>query len=254
VDPASFDTLCAAIEGLGWSRRVVPMLAPRAADLVFVHSATFIHPQWPCDLDVHFSFPGFLTDAPAAFEALWQTRTRVAVASVGVSTPGLTGQALVVGLHALRDANRPASQDDLAHLAALLPQALDDSGRAALAELAVAAGAQESARAILECAGVDLAPPGPETPALRAWRVRQEFAPIPGSMWWVELRRARWRERPRILTRAVFFPRELLVGTESDSASRTRIAQLHLRRWGRGLRALPHALRILGRVDRSADD
>ncbi len=63
VDPASFETLCAAIEGLGWIRRHAPMPVPRAADLAFDHSAHFIHEQWPCDLDLHFSFPGFFADA-----------------------------------------------------------------------------------------------------------------------------------------------------------------------------------------------
>src|SRR5689334_4083770 len=58
VDPASFATLCEAIEGLGWIRRVVPTHVPRAADVLFDHSAHFIHPQWPCDLDVHYLFPG----------------------------------------------------------------------------------------------------------------------------------------------------------------------------------------------------
>ncbi|HEV7171578.1 MAG TPA: hypothetical protein VGN50_01660, partial [Pedococcus sp.] len=71
VDPASFETLCAAIEGVAWVRRHAPMPVSRAADLAFDHSAHFIHEEWPCDLDVHFCFPGFFADPPAVFDALW---------------------------------------------------------------------------------------------------------------------------------------------------------------------------------------
>jgi hypothetical protein len=254
VDPASFEALCAAIEGLGWIRRVVPTHVPRAADVVFDHSAHFIHAQWPCDLDLHYLFPGFLADPSIVFQALWASRTEVAVAGVSVDAPNLAGQALIVGLHALRDLDRPGSAQDLAHLADVLPSALDESGRAALAEVAVETGARESAREVLTYAGVRTEPLAEASPELRAWRVRQEFGTTSGSFWLVELTRAPWRERPRVVADAVLPPRELLLSSHlAMTATRPQIAWLHLRRWGRGLRALPRAIKILGELRGSAD-
>jgi hypothetical protein len=254
VDPASFDTLCAAIEGLGWLRRHPALPVPRAADLAFDHSAHFIHQLWPCDLDLHYLFPGFLADPSTVFQALWAARTEVAVAGVPVNTPDLAGQALVVGLHALRDLDRPGSEEDLAHLARVLPSSLDDAGRAALAQLAVDTGAQDSAREVLAGAGLAPKPSAKASPELRAWQLRKQFGTTSGSLWLVELTRAPWRQRARVLAHAILPPREVLLSSHLvATATRGQVAGLQVRRWGRGLRALPRALRILGQLRGSAD-
>ncbi|WP_195908056.1 nucleotidyltransferase family protein [Nostocoides sp. HKS02] len=255
VDPAAFDRLCLAIEAAGWFRRFVPLPVHRAADLAFDHSGHFIREGWPCDLDVHFLFPGFLAEPQVVFEALWERRTTTVVAGRSVTTPDVLGHALVVALHALRDVGRPWSREDLDHLENTLGSTLDDGGREALGRLAAATGSDQSARALLERVGVALPPPPREqSPALAAWRVRQEFGTVSGSLWLVELRRARWRERPRILLHAVVPPREQLLSAHlAPAASRREIARLHAARWGRGVRALPRAMTILRKVRRSAD-
>lgn len=249
VDPRLFAALCAAIDGLGWNRRFVESPLPHTADVAFEHSAHFIHEQWPCDLDVHFLFPGFLAEPTAVFDALWDARVETEIAGVLVPTPDLAGHALVVGLHALRDPSKPVSQGDLAHLTTVLTQSLDDAGRAHLLELSVATGSHDSARTMLEAAGLTGLPPAIPSPELTAWQFRQEFGMVSGSLWMIELRRASWRERPRVVAKAIVPPRELLVSSHlAASATRRQLAILHTRRWLRGLRALPRALPALRRA------
>lgn len=253
VDPDSFEAFCVAIDGLGWTRRFAESPLPHTADVAFDHSAHFIHEQWPCDLDVHFLFPGFLAEPSAVFDALWRARVETEIAGVLVPTPDLAGHALVVGLHALRDLSKPVSQGDLTHLTEVTRQSLDDAGRAHLRDLAIATGSQDSARAMLEAAGLTGLPPAIPSPELTAWQFRQDFGGVSGSLWLLELRRASWRERPRVVAQAIVPPRELLLSSHlAPSATRRELAILHARRWLRGLRALPRALPALRRTQSSA--
>lgn len=194
ADRAGFVTLCAALEDCGWQRRIVGTGLRHAADLTFEHSAHFIHPQWPCDLDVHFSFPGFLAPEAEVFEALWATRTTVEVAGRAVPSPSTSGQALVVALHALRDPDKSTSQQDLATLKTAA-SSWPPGTLTRLAELAVATGASDSARSFLADVGAPLAPSDPRHAArLADWRERQRGLGR-STIWLVELRRAPWKDK-----------------------------------------------------------
>ena len=248
ADRAGFVALCAALEGSGWQRRNTVTGLRHAADLAFEHSAHFIHPEWPCDLDVHFSFPGFLAPEAEVFESLWEARTTVEVAGRAVPTPSAAGQALVVALHALRDPDKSSSQQDLAQLEAAVatwpPHAV-----AQLADLAVATGASDSAGSFLEDVGAAVATDDPRYAArLADWRARQQGFGR-STMWLVELRRSPWKERPGALRRALLPPREYLVSSHlTADLTRSRLALLHLRRWGRALASLPRALSRAARL------
>ena len=247
VDPASFDAVCTALDS-GWTRRFPPMPVVLAADVSFDHSAHFIRADWPCDLDIHFNFPGFLADPTVVFEALWAHRTAVQIAGHEVTAPDLLGQALVVALHALRDPDQPNSAADLLHLEGIL-DTIGATEQRELLELARDTGSLDTAAQVLPMHG-----DGPsmdrsaQTGQLMAWRVRQDFGAVAGAMWLVELRRTPWPRKPRVLWRAIVPPREALVSPHlMDDLSGADLALLHLRRWMRGLRALPRAARILGR-------
>jgi len=244
VDPAGFDRLCEAIRAAGWQQRLSADPGLRHVDDVsFDHSTHFIHDEWPCDLDVHFNFPGFLKPADRVFEALWARHTTVEVAGVRVTTPDLLGQALVVALHALRDPDKPASRADLAHLAATLGHDLDDTGKQELADLALATGSEVTVRALLESVGAPVPEPSPESRASAdAWAFRQDVGSRSGVVWLIELARTPWPERPALLRRALFPPRDVLLSSYLASrATRRELAVLHARRWARGIRALPSA-------------
>jgi hypothetical protein len=248
ADRTGFVALCTALEGCGWQRRNAGTGLRHAADLAFEHSAHFIHPEWPCDLDVHFSFPGFLAPEAEVFESLWAARTTVEIAGRQVSSPSVPGQALVVALHALRDPDKGTSQEDLATLGAAVPTWPPDT-LTQLADLAVATGASDSASPFLEEVGAAVATSDRRYAArLADWRARQQGFGR-STMWLVELRRSPWKDKPGTLLRAILPPREYLVGSHlAADLGRGRLMLLHLQRWGRALASMPRALRRAARL------
>lgn len=254
VEPPAFASLCAALESAGWVLRAPIGSLRHAGDLAFDHSAHYIHIDWPCDLDVHYNFPGFLAEPDRVFDALWQRRTLVDVAAQAIPTPDVLGQALVVGLHALRDPQRPQSLDDLEHVAKALDPTPGAGSVTAFAELARATGSAETARPLLERLGAPTQSTGPTEPAeqLLAWRRRQEFSEAAGSLWLVAFSEAPWHRRPGVLLRAAFPPREVLLSSHlAAGASRSQVARLHLRRLRRGVAGLPRSVAILRGLGRS---
>ncbi|MDR6864154.1 nucleotidyltransferase family protein [Phycicoccus sp. 3266] len=245
VDPASFDATCAAMEAAGWQLRTPLGSLRYAGEFAFDHSAHYIHPHWPVDVDVHYSFPGFLADPSAAFDALWERRTDVEVAGRPAPTPDRLGQALVVGLHALRDPEKAQSRQDLAHLGAVLAN-LTPADRDALRGLARDTGASGTGAELLRLAGTSPLPLSPEEEdRLVDWELRRQGHGV-GTVWLVELTEAPWRARAAVLGRALVPPREHFVAsTSAADLSRAQLAGLHLRRWGRGLTGAPHALTVL---------
>ncbi len=243
VDPEGFDRISSAFAAAGWRHRTQYGGHQHVDDISFDHSHHFIHDEWPCDLDVHYNFPGVLKPADQVFEALWARHTTTEVAGVQVTTPDLLGQALVVALHALRDPDKPSSVADLAHLARTLGAGLDDTGRQELADLALATGAEVTARALLESVGAPVPDPSPESRASAdGWAFRQDVGSRSGVVWLIELARTPWSERPALLRRALFPPREVLLSSYlAARATRRELAVLHARRWARGIRALPSA-------------
>jgi hypothetical protein len=243
VDPEGFDRVSSAFAAAGWRHRIQYGGHQHVDDVSFDHSHHFIHDEWPCDLDVHYNFPGFLKPADQVFEALWARHTTTEVAGVQVTTPDLLGQALVVALHALRDPDKPSSVADLAHLARTLGRDLDDTGKQELADLALATGAEVTARALLESVGAPVPDPSPESRASAdAWAFRQDVGSRSGVVWLIELARTPWAERPALLRRALFPPREVLLSSYlAARATRRELAVLHARRWARGIRSLPSA-------------
>jgi hypothetical protein len=251
ADRAGFVALGTALEVSGWQRRNADTGLRHANDLAFEHSVHFIHPEWPCDLDLHFSFPGFLAPEAQVFESLWATRTTVDVAGLPVPSPSAPAQALVVALHALRDPDRGTSQADLRHVESAV-RALDEQQRHDLVDLAVAAGAADTARPVLPPAGGGTTAP---SPLLRTWRLRQRYSEAAGSLWIEQFSRATWRERPRVLLRAAVPAREVLLSSHLvESASHREVALLHLRRWRHGIATLPRSMSIVRDLRKSFRD
>lgn len=245
VDPPAFKALCSAIESAGWmNRNASGFRLMHVGDVSFVHSEHYIHADWPCDLDLHYNFAGFLRPADEVFEALWGRRVEIDVAGQQVCTPDLIGHSLVVALHALRDPDKLTSTDDLDHLGVALGS-LDRESLADLGQLSVLTGSQLTAAPVVKAAqglprdAADARLSGQAA----AWAFHQQAARTPGVMWMTELVRSPWRERPSLLRHALLPPRELLLNSlAAPVADRPTIAKLHVARWLRGLRALPEAV------------
>src|SRR4051812_48241607 len=76
VDPRRVGELSHSLQELGWAVRV----PNTSAGVLALHSATYAHPLWPCEIDVHERFPGFLASPQATFDALWGYGTVATVA------------------------------------------------------------------------------------------------------------------------------------------------------------------------------
>jgi hypothetical protein len=206
---------------------------------MFEHSVHYIHDEWPCDLDIHFTFPGFLAPVDVVFDALWERRTATPVAHRDVPCADLLGQAAIVGLHALRDPGVGHSDADLAFLTGALGS-LGDDEREELARLAVATGSERSLRPLLDAVGVP-AVDGPWSASadLARWQQRTRVVGVYTTAWLTEMQTAPWTRRLRLIGSALFPTRDLLYSFAADRP-RTweNTAVLLFRYWRLGLRRL----------------
>lgn len=245
-EPGGMERLGVALKECGWRRRAPESLTNRfrhASIYMFEHSVHFIHDEWPCDLDIHYNFPGFLAPEGEVFERLWDRRTSVTVANVGVPCADFLGQAAVGGLHALRDSGARANQADLDHLAFLIG-ALSEEEQAALSQLAADTGASETLRPLMSAAGVAVSPSSwNDSEALRRWRARTENAGTYTTTWLLELRATPWRRKPGLAWRALFLPKEELMSTHvGESGGWLNLIRLQTQRWLRAARYLRRGL------------
>jgi hypothetical protein len=246
-EPDGIERLGAALERCGWRRRV-PETANRqlvhAAKYLFEHSVHYIHDEWPCDLDIHYNFPGFLAPDDVVFEQLWERRASAEVAHWQVPCADFLGQAAIVGLHALRDPGVARNRADLEHLSAAVGR-LDPADKSTLSTLAAGTGCSETLRPLLQSAQIPVpASPWSDPEALRRWTVRTHNAGVPTTSWLIELRHSPWRHRPALLWRALFLPGDqLLSGHIGLEPNRRNILRLQMRRWGRAARNLPRGIR-----------
>lgn len=73
------------------------------------HSVTLFHDQWPCDIDIHYRFPG-MSSSEHAFNVLYAERQSVVLAGRHIDVPGPLGSICFQALHALRNPWLPAQK------------------------------------------------------------------------------------------------------------------------------------------------
>ena len=241
VDPARRHVLAAALPALGWVDEH-PYTSPTVLPM---HSLTFRHVQWPCELDLHDRFPGFFADPQQAFETLWERRTTVRVAAQEIPAPDRAGHALILALHSLRDPHETWRQTELHDLERRLADDLGPEGLRDLAVLADALGAADTAAPFLRAVGAPPIGVGSLSAAdLRAWRLRTEPSDATAVSWVAELRRLPPRAWPRYLWYAAWLSEHELRLAEPNLPPGRRAAwNARLRRLRRGLTALPAAAR-----------
>ncbi|QKJ20304.1 nucleotidyltransferase family protein [Microbacterium hominis] len=244
VDPERFAEFCTAVLDSGWTERDGNLIST----LTTLHSMTFVRKDWPCDIDAHSFFPGFLAPPATVFAHLWERRTSMPFAHVPCAAADRVAGVLILALHSLRStATQSRHADELAQLRAL---ALTEQERMDAAALALATGSASTLETVWPLLGVEVAPPPSERDSeeLRAWRERVDSGSHGAYFWFVALRKAGWRRRVAILGRALWPTRHDLLVTRPEVvdtfAGRTRG---RLQRFGRGIRSLPRAIRTLVR-------
>lgn len=242
VEPARFAELCQAILAAGWTERPGMFISERTT----LHSKTYLREGWPCDLDVHDFYPGFLADPADVFDALWERRVTLDFAHRACDAPDRIGALLILALHSLRGTTRQVRHAD--ELEQLLRISLTDDERVDAAALALATGSAATLETVLPRLGVQVAPPPAELSSreLREWRERVASGAYGAYFWFLAFRRAPWPERPMIVWRA-FWPtrRDLLVARPETVDTVGGRARARAGRLGRGIRSLPRALRAI---------
>ncbi len=154
IEPDGFTAFTRQLEGWGWRVRVgefSDLPAPH-------HSLTYINDTWPCDIDAHHRFPGFLAAPERTFDALWERRQLATVAGRLIPIADWSGSVAIMSLHSIRSAgDDPAQARDLNDLAALSSSWTLEQRRD-LSDLARATGCVQSLGAIWERLDVPVDP------------------------------------------------------------------------------------------------
>ncbi len=243
VEPRRYGEYRAALEALGWRERPEPQTYEALLD----HSATMVHDQWPCDIDVHWTFPGFLTSREDLFDVLWARRIAVTFAGSRAQAADRSTSILVATLHALRTPSQTTRHGrEVRHLVESVIPALSSVEREDLLDLARDTGCIDTARPVLERLAIPIpaSTPAGTDPALDAWRERVAGRGDVANQWRVHARSLPRKERSRLALRVLWPPEDELRQMYPEVAG-TRRALLSARfaRLGRGLRQMPDVLR-----------
>ena len=224
----------------GWSPRPTQFLDHHRP----AHSESFVHPYWPCDLDVHWRFPGFLAPNDVVFNSLWTRRVSANVANAQCSIPDWDSSVLLLALHSLR-----SSKAHTRHNAEFvgLVQVVSSSRVRRLIELARQTGAVETLQPFWHAIGyAATSSAGAYYVEIREWRALVESGGYGAYTWLRALNQAHGLPmKLRIIRRAVWPTRDDLRVMAPDTAGRTRVGFRIWRIW-RGARRLPRAVRAMG--------
>lgn len=230
-----YGRLLAELEERGWRRRA----HDPDTDTFPVHSASMFHPEWAADIDVHFRYPGLEVEGEV-FGPIWAQRTTMWCGSQPICIPGLVDAIMIGAVHAIRSRFSRRHRVELDFLVGRCSE-MDVT---LLLERAEQLGALATARPFLE----RLKPFDAEYDwgeASAEWRLRTELpdASQRRALLW---KRATPRERLTKLRLAFFPPTAALVKeTTATTLGPVQLAARYLRRWVRGVRALPRALAVL---------
>lgn len=235
VEPEHFSEFCEELERRGWHTRTgreTPSLLPQ-------HSITYIHPEWPCDFDVHWMFPGFFADPLVVFDVLWATRVDVAVAHIPVTAPSKAGSAVVMALHAARDPRMERHAEEHRLVMSALCSTFTESERREFVEITRAGSAGWALRDLFADAGLEPVDDDVDDRSRQLWDSFVGNVDDASSLaWWSEVRAARWWQKPSWIVRAVWVSRRDVPRNDPGTLpSHREFWAYQLRRWVRGWRA-----------------
>ena len=246
VDPARLQVLRDGLVELGWIDEN-PYSTPTAAS----YSRTHRHAAWPCELDLHTTFPGLYAPEQDTFERLWSRRDRVGVATCEVPCPDRQAHALILALNSLREPADAGKRQQLDDLVSRISESFDAQALSELGELARDIGAADTAAPFLAAVGARNAGLGTTAAAdLHAWRLRTQAA-WRTATWLEGLRHEPLRGLPAYLWNAVFLSEaELRMADPTMAPGRLPLFRARAHRIRRGLGDLPTALRQVRNIHR----
>jgi hypothetical protein len=236
LTPSDEGRFRAELRARGWIER------PADPDTVIFprHSTSLFHWSWPCDIDVHFRFPGLEHEPGKVFDVLWRDREHYRQCQSELPQPGREAGLVILALHCLRSSWVQRHRDEYDELIGIAKTMKRDAVVAQAQEL----GALACTRPFLEAAfgsglEVEWGEPSEE------WRFRTTVA-SPHARRILVLRTGTWKQRRRIIRLALIPPRDAIAKNDIHQDLRgPRIVRAYLRRWVGGIRSLPLALREL---------
>ncbi|MGO4454406.1 nucleotidyltransferase family protein [Arthrobacter sp. RAF14] len=240
VEPGRIAELCAVLEAKGWKDREV-RFSPSILD---PHSRTLIHPEWPCDIDVHSYFPGFFGSPEDVFESLWAGRTRVRMANMDVQTPSRVANGVVALLHLKR--NSPDSNDNSYHRA-LMEALVESDGPGQRAELEYLARAGRFRRILepeLRSLGLEGSFDDVSDRDMARWEInRTTHAEATTGSWLYAIRTASGWSKMTVFVKAVYpSSAELRKDPGMEESGVLRLMGVRTKRLVHGVRTLPSAV------------
>lgn len=241
IEPRGYTAFTRQLRQWGWRPRIDEFKGFRVPH----HSVTYLHEQWPCDIDAHERFPGLLAQPEHTFEALWARRQQIRVAGRLVPTTDWASTVVILALHAVRSIrDDPRHTQELRHLLDLA-QRWSTNQRNDLAELARATGCVQSLDAAWPRLGVPTALHSEHVPAeeLAEWR-RKLDGRLPSGAFWLRYLCGGGPRQALIRARVLLWPPESRIRA-SRQLSNDRLALFRAR--------LAHLGRALRKVMRSPD-
>ncbi|WP_146082317.1 MULTISPECIES: PqqD family peptide modification chaperone [unclassified Rathayibacter] len=242
VDPERFDEALGLLASMGWRRRAEALSWTLFVD----HSITLVHPSWPCDVDVHRSFPGAFEEERIVFDRLWAAAEDLPLSDETLRIPGRAHHLVLHALHQLRSARSASATTALAVLKAHAA-GLPSEEREAIRDAAVELGAQTPMTELLTSWGVPAAPEERYRQAQILWDVRRSSDRHTFN-WLHAVASAPWHLKGGLLLRAAFPTRADLEASHPEATTVRRRLRLRGERTLRALRGLPSALTGFARV------
>lgn len=246
VEPSGFDAMRAGLQNYGWSARLEPL----EQGVISPHSVALVNQTWPCDIDLHRYYPGFIAEDAQVFDVLWERREQIILANTLVAIPDRGSSALILALHNLRTPFEDRHRASLASLIELTRHQPD-----LIREIAVIAE-QTGSLATLE---PFLRAVGFETPEDKLFHPRRDprfvrwmamtAQPQRTYLWITRLFEVKGVGKLRVLWHAAMSSEdELRAQHPSTPPGRRAIASLRAHRLRSGIASLPSALRSVVRT------
>lgn len=243
--PSGVDTFIAEMAKTGWRRR----LGEFNDFPVPHHSVTIIHDEWPCDVDVHRRFPGFLADPDQVFDILWARHESMPVAGHTVPVADWASSVLILALHSARSTpDNPRHVAELVHLEELAKE-WSEAQRADIATLATQTGAAAALEAVLPRLGMAVVVDDNQVDAeaLRQWQLRVQGRTSSASTWFRHVLSQPLRRWPAAIRDALWPSEEFLRAGRSIPPGRRALNRVRWQRLANGLLSVPGAaLRAAG--------
>jgi hypothetical protein len=239
VPPEEVDRLLEALARRGWAVRPESF----AHQSFVTHSVTVMHPDWPCDIDVHTAFPGFLADENVVFGALWARRQSVTIAHFELSGANFASSVVIAALHALRAMHLPrhAQEFDQALAAVKLSRDAADIVRE-VEEIADEGGARGTLAPFLVELGVAGQTPPVHDAKYQEWQRNTQQLNRAVSWLAAILEVPRW-QRPAFVWRALFpGVTDLLLDHPETPRTAAGLTRTWLTRFLGAARAFPRAI------------